>query len=36
MNMAQEVVRQKWDTYEDMAMRQQHRFHPDAAVKAPS
>jgi pyruvate-ferredoxin/flavodoxin oxidoreductase len=33
MEMAQEVVRQKWEVYEDMARRKQHRFHPDASVK---
>jgi pyruvate-ferredoxin/flavodoxin oxidoreductase len=33
MGLAQEVVNQKWDIYEDMATRHQHRFHPDASVK---
>lgn len=32
MNMAQQVVRQKWEIYEEMASRDQHRFHPDAIV----
>ena len=35
MGLAQEVVNQKWDIYEDMATRHQHRFHPDASVKRP-
>jgi pyruvate-ferredoxin/flavodoxin oxidoreductase len=33
MEMAQEVVRQKWATYEEMATRSGGRFHPDASVK---
>ncbi|MFM2005903.1 MAG: hypothetical protein RLZZ09_1558, partial [Pseudomonadota bacterium] len=32
MDMAQQVVRQKWEIYEEMASRDQHRFHPDASV----
>lgn len=36
MGMAQEVVRQKWEIYEDMASRGQHRYHPDASVKPSS
>ncbi len=36
MAMAQEVVHQKWDIYEDMASRNQHRYHPDASVKPSS
>ena len=36
MEMAQEVVRQKWEIYEDMARRRQHHFHPDASVKPAS
>ena len=35
MGLAQDVVNQKWDIYEDMATRHQHRFHPDASVKRP-
>lgn len=33
MLMAQEVVQQKWEIYEEMARRDPHRFHPDASVK---
>jgi pyruvate-ferredoxin/flavodoxin oxidoreductase len=33
MEMAQQVVEQKWDIYEDMAARGGHRFHPDASVR---
>lgn len=33
MGMAQEVVNQKWDTYEEMARRDNRRFLPDASVK---
>jgi pyruvate-ferredoxin/flavodoxin oxidoreductase len=33
MEMAQQVVVQKWETYEEMATRGQSRFHPDASVK---
>jgi pyruvate-ferredoxin/flavodoxin oxidoreductase len=33
MAMAQQVVRQKWDIYEEMAGRSGGRFHPDASVK---
>ncbi len=36
MGMAQEVVRQKWEIYEDMASRNQHRYPPDASVKRPA
>lgn len=36
MDMAEEVVRQKWEIYEDMASRGQHRYHPDASVKPSS
>jgi pyruvate-ferredoxin/flavodoxin oxidoreductase len=35
MGLAQEVVRQKWSIYEEMASRDQHRYHPDASVKMP-
>ncbi len=33
MQMAQEVVQQKWEIYEEMASRDQHRFHPDASIR---
>jgi len=33
MDIAQQVVNQKWETYEEMASRDQHRFHPDASVR---
>jgi len=33
MEMAEQIVRQKWDIYEEMASRDQHRFHPDASVR---
>ena len=33
MEMAQEVVSQKWEIYEEMATRGHRRFHPDASVK---
>jgi pyruvate-ferredoxin/flavodoxin oxidoreductase len=33
MEMAQQVVEQKWDIYEDMGARGGHRFHPDASVR---
>ncbi|WP_054773118.1 pyruvate:ferredoxin (flavodoxin) oxidoreductase, partial [Methylogaea oryzae] len=34
MAMAQQVVLQKWDVYEDMASRSGSHFHPDVAVKS--
>ena len=33
MAMAQQVVEQKWQIYEEMASRNGTRFHPDASVK---
>jgi pyruvate-ferredoxin/flavodoxin oxidoreductase len=33
MGLAQQVVDQKWDIYEEMASRSGSHFHPDAAVK---
>jgi pyruvate-ferredoxin/flavodoxin oxidoreductase len=33
MGMAQQVVQQKWEIYEEMASRSGSRFHPDASVK---
>jgi pyruvate-ferredoxin/flavodoxin oxidoreductase len=33
MAMAQQVVWQKWDVYEEMASRSGSHFHPDASVK---
>lgn len=33
MEMAQQVVRQKWEVYEEMATRGGGQFHPDASVK---
>jgi len=33
MRMAQQVVDQKWEVYEEMASRGGHRFSPDASVK---
>lgn len=35
MGMAQQVVDQKWDIYEEMASRAGSRFHPDASVDLP-
>lgn len=35
MEMAQQVVDQKWDIYEEMASRAGSRFHPDASVDLP-
>ncbi|HLF97373.1 MAG TPA: pyruvate:ferredoxin (flavodoxin) oxidoreductase, partial [Methylococcaceae bacterium] len=34
MALAQQVVWQKWDVYEEMAARSGRHFHPDAAVKS--
>jgi pyruvate-ferredoxin/flavodoxin oxidoreductase len=34
MALAQQVVRQKWDVYEEMASRSGSRFHPDAVIKS--
>jgi pyruvate-ferredoxin/flavodoxin oxidoreductase len=36
MALAQQVVNQKWDTYEEMASRSGHHFIPDASVKTVS
>ena len=33
MQMAQEVVQQKWEIYEEMASRDQHRLHPIASIR---
>jgi pyruvate-ferredoxin/flavodoxin oxidoreductase len=33
MGLAQQVVRQKWEIYEEMATRGGRHFHPDASVK---
>ncbi len=33
MGLAQQVVHQKWDVYEEMASRSGSHFHPDASVK---
>ena len=33
MGMAQQVVKQKWEVYEEMATRGGGQFHPDASVK---
>jgi pyruvate-ferredoxin/flavodoxin oxidoreductase len=33
MGLAQQVVDQKWEIYEEMASLSGSRFHPDAAVK---
>jgi pyruvate-ferredoxin/flavodoxin oxidoreductase len=33
MELAQQVVEQKWEVYEEMASRSGAHFHPDASVK---
>ena len=33
MGLAQQVVDQKWEIYEEMASHGSHRFHPDASVE---
>ena len=34
MGLAQQVVDQKWQIYEEMASRSGSRFHPDVSVKS--